>query len=126
MILTLDMRSRTPIYEQMIASIKEMAVKGILAPDEQLPSVRQLAADLCINPNTVQRAYNELERQGVIYSLPGRGNFISAEIGLIAGTVRETKKEELKNALLSAKAAGVDQEAAAALLAEIYGEGEKS
>jgi GntR family transcriptional regulator len=73
----IDLRSRTPIYEQIIQSIKEQALSGELKPDEQIPSIRQLTHELGINPNTIHKAYAELERQGVIYSLAGRGAFIS-------------------------------------------------
>lgn len=73
----LDLRSRTPIYEQLMDKIKEAVVYGILQPDEQLPPVRILSAQLTVNPNTVQKAYRELERMGYIYSLPGKGSFVA-------------------------------------------------
>lgn len=69
--------SRTPIYEQLYNKIIELVMKGILKEDEQIPSVRALAKELGVNPNTVQKAYQELERNGIIYSLTGRGNFIA-------------------------------------------------
>lgn len=73
----LDLKSRKPIYEQLIENIKMMIIQKVLNIDEQLPSVRSLAQELTINPNTIQRAYRELEREGFIYSLPGRGSFVS-------------------------------------------------
>jgi GntR family transcriptional regulator len=73
----LDLRSRKPIYEQLMDSIKDSILYGVLAPDEQLPSVRLLSSQLIINPNTVQKAYRELEREGFIYSLPGKGSFVT-------------------------------------------------
>ncbi len=75
--ISIDYRDRRPIYEQIIQKLEDLALLGLLKPDEQLPSVRQLAAELSINPNTIQRAYFELERRGVIYAVKGRGNFIS-------------------------------------------------
>ena len=72
----IDLHSRVPIYEQLYRKIVELAVKGVLAEGAQLPSVRQLAKDLGVNPNTVSKAYQNLERDGVIYSLAGRGSFI--------------------------------------------------
>ena len=69
--------SRTPIYEQLYQKIIELIMKGVLKEDDQIPSVRALAKDLGVNPNTVQKAYQELERNGIIYSLTGRGNFIA-------------------------------------------------
>lgn len=65
-----------PIYEQITERYKVLILKGILAPDEQMPSVRKLAMELSTNPNTVQRAYMELERQGFLYSVRGRGSFV--------------------------------------------------
>jgi GntR family transcriptional regulator len=72
----LDMRSNKPIYEQIIDNIKEQTVKGILKPQDKLPSVRQLAGMLTVNPNTVSKAYGELERQKVIETIRGRGTFV--------------------------------------------------
>lgn len=72
----LDLRSRAPIYEQLVEKIKELIVNNVLKPDEQLPTVRVLASELTLNPNTVQKAYRELEYRGYIYSLPGKGNFV--------------------------------------------------
>ena len=121
MIITVDMRSRTPIYEQLIAAVREQAVQGILAPDEHLPSVRQLAAELAINPNTIQKAYTELERQGVIYSLPGRGNFISADIAGVADRVREKQLCTLREQLLASRDAGIPINEVLRLAEEVYG-----
>lgn len=71
----LDFRSRIPIYEQLVYRFKELVITGVLKPDEQLPPVRVLAGELTVNPNTVQKAYRELEHQGYIYSIPGKGHF---------------------------------------------------
>src|SRR6476469_10018310 len=72
----LDMRSRQPIYEQLVDKLKELIISEVLKPDEQLPSVRTLAGQLTINPNTIQKAYRELETQGYIYSVKGKGSFV--------------------------------------------------
>ncbi len=72
----LDLRSRKPIYEQLVDKMKELIIHEVLKPDEQLPSVRQMAQQLTINPNTIQKAYRELETQGFIYSLKGKGSFV--------------------------------------------------
>ncbi|RIW38461.1 GntR family transcriptional regulator [Bacillus salacetis] len=73
----LDLRSRKPIYEQLVDKLKELIINEVLVADEQLPSVRTLAGELTINPNTIQKAYRELESQGYIYSVKGRGSFVS-------------------------------------------------
>lgn len=72
----LDLRSRAPIYEQLADKITELIIKNVLKPDEQLPSVRILASELTVNPNTIQKAYRELEYRGYIYSVPGKGSFV--------------------------------------------------
>lgn len=73
----IDLQSRTPIYEQLYRRVTELVVKRQLMPGDKLPSVRELAKSLGVNPNTVSKAFQNLERDGVIYSLPGRGSFIS-------------------------------------------------
>ena len=76
---SVDLTSRTPIYEQIYQKIVGLILSGVLTENEQLPSVRSLAKSTGVNPNTVSKAYQELERNGVIYSVPGRGSFISAQ-----------------------------------------------
>ena len=75
--IKIDYRDARPIYEQIVDGVETLALRGALPAGSQLPSVRQLAMELSINPNTIQRAYAELERRGVIYAAKGRGNFIS-------------------------------------------------
>ena len=77
--IVLDYRDRRPLYEQVAERLQEMMFNGVLPQDAQLPSVRSLATDLSINPNTIQRAYGELERQGYIYSVKGKGSFVAAK-----------------------------------------------
>ena len=77
--IKIDYRDARPIYEQIVDGVETLALRGALPAGSQLPSVRQLAMELSINPNTIQRAYAELERRGVIYAAFGRGNFISDE-----------------------------------------------
>ena len=73
----IDYQDKRPIYEQVVNKYKQLIVKGVLSADDKMPSVRSLAIDLTINPNTIQKAYQELERQGFIYTIQGRGNFVS-------------------------------------------------
>ncbi len=73
----LDLKNRKSIYEQVIDSFKEEIVSGVLAPGEKMPSVRDLSKQLTINPNTVQKAYRELEREGYCYTVSGLGTFVS-------------------------------------------------
>ncbi len=76
---SIDLTSRIPIYEQIYQKIVNLIINGTLAENDQLPSVRSLAKSTGVNPNTVSKAYQELERNGVIYSVPGRGSFVSAQ-----------------------------------------------
>lgn len=120
----LDVKSRKPIYEQLVEKIKELIINDVLKPDEQLPPVRVLAQDLSINPNTIQKAYRELEHRGYIYSIPGKGNYVSANKAKAKeGRVVELK-EELKRIVLEMLYLGLTLEEIDNLLDEIIaGEG---
>ena len=110
--VTVDLRSRTPIYEQIINNIKERALSGELKPDEQLPSIRQLTHQLGINPNTIHKAYAELERQGVIYSLAGRGAFIAAddEVKKLTHEKREELMQNIETSIFAVKKFGAKKD----------------
>lgn len=88
--IILDYKDRRPIYEQVIEKMEELMLLGVLGENEPLPSVRNLAMDLSINPNTIQRAYTELERQGYIYTVKGKGSFVAEN-----SVMKENKKKEL-------------------------------
>ena len=91
--IVLDYRDRRPLYEQITERFQELMYKEILKENEKLPSVRSLAMELSINPNTIQRAYTELERQGFIYSVKGRGSFVADSKRLRADRLREWEQE---------------------------------
>ena len=80
----IDINSRTPIYEQLDRKVIELILKGVLKEQDKLPSVRTLALELHVNANTIQKAYTLLERDGIIYSLAGRGSFIAKLDHLLA------------------------------------------
>ena len=86
--IVIDYQNRKPIYEQIVERFQMLIVRGVLEPDSQMPSVRSLATELSINPNTIQKAYTILEQQGYIYPVKGRGNFVSDGRNLV-----EQKKE---------------------------------
>ena len=88
--IQLNYRDPRPIYEQVKDGIRKLAYSGVLGPDDKLPSVRELATKLAINPNTISRAYKELEQEGFIYTVTGRGTFINQEFDL-----NDSRKEEL-------------------------------
>lgn len=103
----LDMRSRKPIYEQLVDKLKELIINEVLKPDEQLPSVRTLAHQLTINPNTIQKAYRELEAQGFIYSVKGKGSFVSPNNQKKDGEKILLVKKELEKLVLEAFYLGI-------------------
>ena len=77
--LQLNYRDSRPIYEQVKDGLRKLVISGAIAPDEKLPSVRSLASSLAINPNTIQRAYEALEREGYVYTVAGRGTFAAPQ-----------------------------------------------
>lgn len=85
--INLDYKDSRALHEQIESGLRELMVSGILAADEQLPSVRELAVSLTVNPNTVQRAYKQLEAEGYIYSVKGKGNFV-APVSEVRDTAR--------------------------------------
>ena len=115
----LDYHSRTPIYEQIKEQIVLDISRGVLKKDDQLPSLRQLSAQLGININTVKRALSELEAQGVIYSVAGKGIFISGNAES-QNIYLEQSLDAVKDALITAKQMGASEEKITAILKEIY------
>ena len=108
--IRVDVRSRTPISTQLVDCVKELILQGMIKPDEQLPSVRILAAELAINPNTIQKAYVELERCGVLYSIPGRGSFACSDISAIADMQQEKIVCEIGEIVRRARVSGMSLE----------------
>ena len=88
--IQLNFRDSKPIYEQVEDGIRKLVVNNLIAADEKLPSVRELASKYALNPNTISRAYRELEEQGYIYTLNGKGTFVAAN-----EKVNDMRKEEL-------------------------------
>ena len=103
--------------EQIKDSIRRLVISGAMEENEKLPSVRNLAVTLSINPNTIQRAYNELENEGYIYSIPGKGNFVSPSVSRDEGRVMELKKK-LVEILAELKYLGITYEELEEILRE--------
>lgn len=99
----IDPSSGIPIYVQLIEQVKKATASGLLNNGEQLPSVRELAVELTVNPNTVSKAYQELEREGIIETLRGRGTFVSQK-GIQLGKEEKKKalQEKMQNFLVEA------------------------
>ncbi len=117
--IIIDYKDRRPIYEQVIERFQDLIVKGVLKPDSQLPSVRSLAMELSINPNTIQRAYTELERQGYIYSVKGRGSFVSFNEELLDLKQKEVK-EKLQKIIELAKSVQIPEIQVQEIVKESY------
>lgn len=119
--INIDSRSSTPIYQQIINGIKENILKGILQPGDKLPSVRELSSLITANPNTVSRAYIELERQSVIETIRGRGTYVSSIYQPKMDQERmDTLKENLKKIIIEAHYLGLTKKDAIDLMSSIY------
>jgi GntR family transcriptional regulator len=120
-IFTVDPHSGVPIYLQLIAVVKRSVALGVLAPGEQLPTVKQLATTLTVNANTVARSYRELERDGVIETSPGRGSFVRANGSQVASNKAATDSAAaaIDGAVREAKSMGLDREGVSQLIEQV-------
>ena len=119
--IVIDYQDRRPLYEQIVEKFKMLIMRGVLEADTQMPSVRSLAADLSINPNTIQRAYAELERQGFIYPVKGRGNFISPDLKVKEERWKEYQ-QRLGKMLREGKEMGLEKDRILELTEEVWRE----
>ena len=115
--ISLNYRDARPIYEQIKDELRKLIVTGALAAGEKLPSVRTLATQLGINPNAIQRAYNDLETEGYIYSVPGKGSFAS-DRGNADAARRELLEDKVRGLLRELRVLGVTRAELEALLKE--------
>ena len=120
--IQVDVKDRKPIWEQLVENIKTLVVCGAMHPDEQLPSVRALAGELAINPNTIQNAYAELERCGVVYSIPGRGSFVTSQPDRVTELHRKQLMDEVAVTLKKAKSHGLTKDIILFTVSEIWDE----
>ena len=120
--IQVDVKDRKPLWEQLVENIKTLVVCGAMHPDEQLPSVRALAGELAINPNTIQKAYAELERCGVVYSIPGRGSFVTSQPDRVTELHRKQLMDEVAATLKKAKSHGLTKDIILFTVSEIWDE----
>ena len=123
--MILDYRDRRPIYEQIMERFQELMMSGGLKQDEKLPSVRSLAMELSINPNTIQRAYAELERQGYIYSVKGKGSFVT-DNSVLKDSKKQAVLKRQEETALEALLLNVEKEKLKDIIDKIYDRGGKS
>ena len=107
--LDIRLEGKAPIYEQLFSGIAGLISSGELKPDEKLPAVREVAKQLGINPNTVQKAYVQLEQAGLIYSMPAKGSYVSSQTQAVEALRAEALKR-LEDGLSAAKKSGVTKE----------------
>jgi transcriptional regulator, gntR family len=117
----IDNRDKRPIYEQIVDKLSDLMVIGGLNTDDKLPSVRSMAMELSINPNTIQKAYLELERRGYIYSVKGIGSFV-ADIEAIRETKKKNIFEDLKEIVFRAKKVGINYDKFVEEVKNLYSE----
>lgn len=115
--ITINYRDPRPIYEQIQSELRRLMLTGALPPGSRLPSVRELAGQLAINPNTIQRAYRELESDGYILSVAGKGSFV-AQVDKLAEQQKKQAVEAFQAAAQRLRALGLSREELAALLAQ--------
>lgn len=119
--INIDARSSKPIFEQVVDKIKENIMMGGLSPGDKMPSIRELSKTLTINPNTVSKAYAELERQKLIETISGKGTFVSTDYKPKVDEDRFQKLVDvLKDAIVEAHYMGIDQKQIAEIINGIY------
>ncbi len=118
----IDIMSRVPVYEQLIRQAEKFILLGVLNAGDKLPSVRQLSAELSINPNTIQKAFTELDRRGIIFSVNGRGNFVSDKALKALEVSRRTAFSDIKEQIKDFALAGISREELHEYIDEIYDE----
>lgn len=108
--ISINYQSRTPIYEQIVEQIERYIAFGVLKPMEQMQSIRELAASLGINPNTVKKAYEELEKRGAIITISTKGTFIAEKIDVVIDRKINDKIKIIKEAIGELEKLGVKRE----------------
>ena len=121
--ITIDYQSKLPLYEQIADRFRTLILRGVLPPRQQMPSVRSLAVELSINPNTIQKAYAFLEQEGYIYQVRGRGNYV-ADVTALAEKSRQKLLAEAEQLILSGKEMGITRSEYISVIDRLYREGD--
>ena len=119
--IVIDHNSKTPVYEQIKVQILSLITSGVLSPGDKLPSLRAMAADLSLNFNTIKKVFAQLEEDGVIVTVQGKGCFV-ADTAKDNRAVQDKAEAALREAIATARASGVTRETAERILADIFGE----
>lgn len=121
MMIVIDYRDKRPLYEQVAEKLAHLIICGALESNAKLPSVRSLAMDLSVNPNTVQRAYAQLEQEGFLYTVVGRGNYVTDSKEWRSGMLQSLERE-LKENLTKAAESGMPKDRVLCLTEQVYQE----
>ena len=126
MLVTLDPRDARPLYLQIMDEVRRALVVGSLRPEDPLPSVRDLASELVVNPRTVSQAYQELEREGVVYMRRGHGTFVSSAVQRDGEERRTLARAVAKKSLLDARRNGLGVEELVMMIQQLAAEEEQA
>ncbi len=118
----IDPLSRQPVYEQLIDQLERLVLSGLLPPETQLPSVRSLSVELSINPNTIQKAFSELDTRGIIYSVPGIGCFVSPQAVSLLQEHTRRKLSNLRALTAELALGGIGKDEIIACINEVFEE----
>ena len=119
---SIDPMSRIPIYEQIIRQTEQRILSGLLPPGSQLPSVRSLSIELSVNPNTIQKAYGELDTRGIIYSIPGIGCFVAEGAAALLSVFKRRRLSDFSALVEELALAGVEMSELQDILEKVYKE----
>lgn len=120
----LNPRSKQPLYEQLVEQLRRQIILGGMKAGAAMPSVRQLATELGINPNTIQKAYRRMEEEGMILSIPGKGSFVSDDLADMLTKQREDQRSKARQMLQACREMGLTKEEITQMVEEIYKEGD--
>lgn len=121
--IVIDSQSRKPIYEQIVERVENLIAAGAFAPGSQLPSIRSLAVELSINPNTIQKAYGILEQRGAIYAVKGKGNFVAGQEQVLA-RMRENCFQQFEANVRYGRSLGISEKEFTGKVKKYYKEGQ--
>ncbi len=116
----IDVMSRVPVYEQIVEQTEKFILTGILKPGDKIPSVRNLSIELSVNPNTIQKSIAELDRRGLIFSVPGKGCFVAEQARKALTAVKRGELKEIRDKIRELAMAGVTREEMLQVIEEIY------
>lgn len=122
--LLVNPKSKQPLYEQLVEQLRRQLYLGVAEAGQAMPSVRQLATELGINPNTIQKAYRRMEAEGMIVSVPGKGSFISDNLAEMLKKQRDEQLEKTRQQIRICREMGLHQHTIERLTDEVYKEGD--